>query len=117
MAEFSKSKAKFFCEVCDREFQYSSKYRIHLASINHRAMEDIIKAGSQSPDVAYTDSHTELGDFSGTEVEGACTELGGMHSVNELCTLFLLMCVNCEYRSHNHPSTIIVLMWSTDMET
>ena len=82
MAEFLRSKAKFFCEVRDREFQYSSKYRIHLASINHRAMEDIIKACSQSPDVAYTDSSTELGDFSGTEVEGTSTELGVMRSVN-----------------------------------
>ena len=82
MAEFSKSKAKFFCEVCDHEFQYLSKCRIHLASINHQAMEDIIKAGSQSPDVTYTGSCTEPGDFSGTEVEGACTDLGGIHSAN-----------------------------------
>ena len=51
MAEFSKSKVKLCCTVCDREFQYSSNYMIHLASINHLAMEDIIKAGSQSPDV------------------------------------------------------------------
>ena len=75
-------KAKFFCEVCDREFQYLSKYRIHLASINHRAIKYIIKAGSQSPDVTYTGSRTEPGDFSGTEVEGACTDLGSIHSAN-----------------------------------
>ena len=73
---------KFFCEICQLGFHFASKYRMHISSSSHRALEEIF---SMSQAGTATAASTRTSAYDVEHTPGIDTEREGLFI---FCVLF-----------------------------